>query len=122
MAPAPWSYQWTKNGTNLVDGGNLSGSTSPSLTLTNVSQSDVASYSVVVTGSGSISSAPAMLTVLIGTPTITLQPQDAANNAGTIATFSVEATGLAPLTSINGSKMALCSRTAAMLRERREVH
>ena len=33
---SPLSYQWQKNGTNLVDGGNLSGSTSRILTLSNV--------------------------------------------------------------------------------------
>src|SRR5581483_10832350 len=47
-------YQWRKNGSNLSDIGNISGSMSPTLTLSGVSQSDAASYTIVVTGFGSI--------------------------------------------------------------------
>ena len=37
---SPFSYQWRKNGTNLVDGGDLSGSTNLILSLTNVTTSN----------------------------------------------------------------------------------
>ena len=36
----PFSYQWTRNGTNLVDGGNVFGATNRSLNLTAVSVAD----------------------------------------------------------------------------------
>jgi hypothetical protein len=58
------SYQWFKNGTNLVDGGNISGSTTNNLNLANVSLSDAGNYYVVVSGLyGTNSSAVAVLTV-----------------------------------------------------------
>ncbi len=45
----PFGYQWQKDGTNLVDGGNVIGSTSNNLVLLDVSQSDSANYDIVVT-------------------------------------------------------------------------
>ena len=42
------SYQWRKDGTNLVDGGNVSGSTTTNLNLTNISLNDAGRYDVVV--------------------------------------------------------------------------
>ena len=61
---APLSYQWRKNGSKLSDGGNIAGSLSSNLTISNVSVSDDAGYDVIVTGLGSVTSAPpAILTV-----------------------------------------------------------
>ena len=61
----PFSFQWQKNGTNLVDGGNLSGSTSRTLSLANVSLAAAGSYSVIVSNAlGSITSTAAQLTVV----------------------------------------------------------
>jgi uncharacterized repeat protein (TIGR03803 family) len=60
-----FTYQWQKNGTNLVDGGNLSGSTNRTLSLANVSLADAATYSVVVSNAlGSATSAGARLTAV----------------------------------------------------------
>ena len=44
----PVSYQWLKNSTKLVDGGNLSGAHTNTLTLMGISYSDAAIYSVIV--------------------------------------------------------------------------
>ena len=65
-SPAPrLPYQWQKNGTNLVDGGNLSGSTNRTLSLANVSLADAGTYSVIVSNAlGSVTSAAAHLTVV----------------------------------------------------------
>lgn len=45
--PAP-SYQWQKANVNLVDGGNISGATTATLTLINVSETDAGDYRVIV--------------------------------------------------------------------------
>ncbi len=67
------TYQWRKNGSNLSDGGNVSGATSSSLTLSIVSVSDTANYDVVVANSfGSVTSSTAGLNVTC--PTITVNP------------------------------------------------
>ncbi|MER3465647.1 MAG: hypothetical protein C4329_15775, partial [Chitinophagaceae bacterium] len=81
------TYQWRKGGTNI------SGATSSTLTLTNVTAADAANYDVVVTGGcGNITSTAVALTVNAA-PSITTQPT--AQNAcpGTNASFSVVATG-----------------------------
>ena len=60
----PLFYQWRINGTNLTDGGSVSGSSSRILTLSNVSSANAATYSVIVSnGLGSVPSAGAVLTV-----------------------------------------------------------
>jgi surface antigen len=61
---ATLGYHWLKNNAGLTDGGNVSGSTTPTLTLTNLSQSDAGTYAVLVANSiGSILSSNAVLTV-----------------------------------------------------------
>jgi len=63
------SYQWLRSETSLFDGGNISGSTSATLNLSPVLSADAASYSVIVSNtSGSVTSAPAALTVLFPMP------------------------------------------------------
>ncbi len=85
------SYQWRFNGVNLA------GATGTSLTLANVQPANVGSYTVVVTNSlGSATSTAATLTVWVP-PVIATQPQSRTNGVGTVATFSVLATGTEPL-------------------------
>jgi len=91
---APLSYQWRKNG------GAISGATASSYTLANAQLTDAGSYSVVVTNAaGAVTSANAVLTVSeVGfPPLITGQPQSLTRTQGGSATFSVTATGSAPL-------------------------
>lgn len=88
---APLSYQWKKNGTSIA------GATTSAFTLVNVQAADAANYSVVVSNSTSTAtSANATLTVIIP-PSITTQPVSRTNNYGTTATFTVVASGTAPL-------------------------
>jgi hypothetical protein len=62
----PLAYQWRKNGTNLSDGGIISGASTSALTLAGVSAADAGNYDVVVNGFGSVTSTPpAVLTVLL---------------------------------------------------------
>jgi uncharacterized repeat protein (TIGR03803 family) len=54
----PLSFQWQENGTNLVDGGNLSGSTTATLTLTAVTTTNAGTYSVMVSNAIAATSSP----------------------------------------------------------------
>ena len=94
---APLVYQWLKNGTPLADGGNISGSATATLNLATVSANDAASYSVTVSNSlGGVISPAATLTVAIP-PAITASPIGATILAGSNFTFTVTASGTAPL-------------------------
>jgi len=93
---APFSYQWRKNGTNVT--GNSS-ATSATLTLSNVMSTDNGSYNCLVTNiAGSDVSQAASLIVNLVTPSITNQPTAQMVIVGGNASFSVTATGTAPLT------------------------
>jgi uncharacterized delta-60 repeat protein len=60
----PLRYQWFKETVRLADGGNISGSTNFTLTLSNLSIADSGGYAVEITdASGSVTSSVATLTV-----------------------------------------------------------
>jgi hypothetical protein len=83
------AFQWYTNG--LI----LAGATSASLNLSGVTPANSVYYTVVLTNAaGSITSAPAFLTVIVP-PAITGGPSSLTNNAGTTASFSVTNTGSA---------------------------
>jgi hypothetical protein len=89
-------YRWRKNGVNMSDVGNVTGSASANLTLSNVQASDVASYSVFITNSSAfVTSSSATLTV--NDPYISTQPASANVNATGNANFSVTASGTGSL-------------------------
>jgi uncharacterized repeat protein (TIGR02543 family) len=90
LGSQPLSYQWRFNDTNL-DGATLS-----TYTRSGVQPADAGSYSVVVTNAyGSATSSVATLTVIVP-PTIATQPLSQTVTQGTVATFSVAASGTAP--------------------------
>jgi hypothetical protein len=65
MGGLPLSYQWRRQGTNLVDGLNISGVTTTNLQIASVQLADAAGYSVVITNAyGSTTSSVAQLTVI----------------------------------------------------------
>jgi len=65
----PLSYQWRKNSTNLCDGGHCSGTTTPTLVITNCDVNDAGNYSCAVTNAyGSTNSSSATLTMTTCTP------------------------------------------------------
>jgi len=93
----PLGYQWFKDGVALVDGGRLSGATTPSLTITNLFPADAGNYWVVVSNSyGMATSAVARLT-LNPDPVISVHPVSQTRDPGQSVTFSVVATGTHPL-------------------------
>jgi hypothetical protein len=87
----PLHYQWRFNNTPLED------ETSAQLQLNNVQPGQAGNYTVVVSNSvGVTTSLVAVLTVLVP-PTITGDPDDVNASEGDSVTFTVSATGTAPL-------------------------
>jgi alpha-tubulin suppressor-like RCC1 family protein len=63
---APLNYRWQKNGLALSDGGNILGSSSASLAISNFSEADQAGYSVVVSNAfGVVTSSNAVLSITL---------------------------------------------------------
>jgi uncharacterized repeat protein (TIGR03803 family) len=78
---SPLSYQWQINGTNLTDGGNISGSTARILIVNNITATNAGTYTVIVSNAlGSVTSAGAVLTV-VGPPVF----QSVAQGGGMLA-------------------------------------
>jgi len=107
------SYQWYQNGASL------SGATSSSYSKSNVQSGDAGNYVVVVSNSsGSLTSSVAVLTVSAASgvaPTITQQPSSVAVTTGSTATFTVVASGSAPLSYqwyLNGNAIAGASASS----------
>jgi hypothetical protein len=88
---APLNYQWYFNATNAV------GLNTNVLTLSDVTETNVGSYNVIITNeSGSVTSTPALLAVTYP-PVITNQPVGLAVMVSNNATFTVGVSGDAPL-------------------------
>ena len=92
----PLIYQWQKNGTNLADSGNVSGTATTNLNITGISDGDAGVYSVIVSNSNFAVTNFATLTV-IDPPGITAQPQDQRVVLGSSASFSVSVSNTIPL-------------------------
>ena len=86
----PLTYLWRKDGVPIP------GVNTPTLSLTNLTGADRASYSVVVSNvNGSVTSGGVLLLI---NPVITLQPVSVTNSVGGTAAFTVAAAGVPPLT------------------------
>ena len=111
---ASLAYSWLKNGTNLSDTANLSGSHSNTLTLNSVLGSDAGGYSVVVSDAfASATSLVASLTVI--DPIITSQPVTQAASAGQSATLSVSIIASLPIFQWRQGGAPLAGATSASL-------
>jgi len=85
----PQSYQWRLNGANIA------GATTSSLTVNNVQAANAGSYTVAVAnGVGAVASANALLLVA---PVITTQPVSRTNVESSTVSFTVAADGQTPL-------------------------
>jgi hypothetical protein len=96
--PTP-TFSWRRNGVPLTDGGNVTGSSTSTLQLTNVQLSNstlsnsAGNFTVTATNNIGSASASANLTVLSG-PVIVTEPLSVAPNIGTNVTLNVVATGV----------------------------
>ena len=98
VGSSPLFYQWRKNGTNLLNSGNVFGSGTRSLTLSNVSAPNAGTYSLFVSNfAGSIVSSNAILQVTSSAPVIVAQPTNQTMAPGGTATFTVSGYGDFPL-------------------------
>jgi hypothetical protein len=68
----PLSYQWKKNGTNLTDIGNISGSSTTNLTVSNLSTNDSGNYNVIVSNPTGPSPSTIVPLVVLQSPLTTI--------------------------------------------------
>ena len=93
---APLTYQWIRDGTNVTDGGDIFGSSTGELVVTNVQARDVGSYVLVISNTwGSLTSSVTLLTVT--RPTVQIA-SPVANASTTSPVFSGTASCAAFLT------------------------
>jgi pectin methylesterase-like acyl-CoA thioesterase len=110
------SYQWRRDGTNISDGGNVSGTTTDTLAITGAQPSDNGNYTVVITNPyGSTTSAVAILDIGTGAPKIS-GPANQAVLEGNTVVFSSAVSGV-PTPAIQWYKNAsvLSGETSATL-------
>lgn len=97
----PLTYRWQKSGVAFSDGGRYSGAATPTLTISNVTNAEVAAYSCAVSNvAGTTVSKTATLTFPNYSqlpPTITAHPGPLALRVGQPAVLSVAVSSSAPL-------------------------
>ena len=90
-------YQWQHAGTNLTDGGNISGSATATLTISDVTTTNAGAYAVLLNNAaGGLTSSNALLTIVPSPPVIVQQPTNQTVLPGAPATFSVTVVGNTP--------------------------
>ncbi|WP_040550647.1 LamG-like jellyroll fold domain-containing protein [Pedosphaera parvula] len=101
---SPLNYQWQLNGSNVP------GATTSTLTLSNVQPVSAGDYTIVVTNPyGLVTSSNATLVINTYPAAITTQPQSLTLNVGENGSLTVVASGTAPLTyqwQFNGTNLA----------------
>ncbi len=111
---APLAYRWSRNGAQVP------ACTQAACVIASATAADAGSYTVNVSNAaGAVTSAAAVLTVTQNiAPSITTQPASVTVNEGARATFSVVATGTAPLAyrwSRNGAQMPACTQATCVI-------
>ena len=118
LGAPPLSYQWQKDGTNVVDAERISGATNSTLIVTNVAEGDTGIYSVTITNlPGSTTSSNATLTVF-APPVITAQPLGQQVLVGDSFSCSASVSGTPPLSyqwRFNGTKLLNATNSAYVI-------
>jgi len=91
------SYQWRKDGTSLSDGGDISGSETAILTISTIETADEGSYDVVITGTCSTVTSSLVQLSVDDNIAILVNPSDVTQCEGTLASFTVSASGTGPM-------------------------
>jgi uncharacterized repeat protein (TIGR03803 family) len=92
----PVAYNWIRNGILLTDGGNISGATTGTLTISNVSAAEVGNYSVVIMNSIGAATGYLAILTLASPPVIVTDTTNQTVLPGDSATFAVGAIGTKP--------------------------
>lgn len=89
------TYQWRKGTVNLINGGNISGTTTSSLTINPVTMADQSTnYNVIISGSIGPAETSNMVSLVINvSPSITTQPFDQTSCESSPVNFSTSAVG-----------------------------
>jgi hypothetical protein len=93
----PLIYQWRKNGTNLVNGGSISGVTSNNLTLASVTTNSSGNYQLFVTNDFGVSTSGVATLSVVLPAAIVSSPANQSIECGSNVTFNASAAGTAPL-------------------------
>lgn len=88
VAAGATSYQWQKNGDNIV------GQTTDTLSFANAQTTDEGAYTVEVTDANGTTTSHAAVLRVLTVPIITTEPVNKTATAGQIVTFTVQASGL----------------------------
>ena len=88
------TYQWRKGGVILINGGNISGATSATLTISATTANDAGTYDVVISGTCSPSNTSNQVTLTIqNAASFTTHPQNRTTCQNGSVTFTAAATG-----------------------------
>lgn len=89
------TYQWRNGSINLINGGNISGATSPTLTINPVSILNASlNYNVIVSSPSALNDTSVYVSLIVNTsPNITTEPISKISCVGSAVNFSVAATG-----------------------------
>jgi len=91
------TYQWQKDGNDIFDGGNYSGTATDTLQVSGASAGDTGNYRVAVTGGFATTEISANASLTVRAPvSITAQPTPRTVTAGSKAVLAVGVTGTAP--------------------------
>jgi hypothetical protein len=107
LGQSPLHYQWQFNGTNLINGTHVSGVTTNTLTLSDITTNEAGTYDVIVTNAFGSTNVSATLTVLAA-PTILIPLTNEVVGLGATVPFALTVVGATPMHfnwTMNGNKL-----------------